>query len=127
MRIWQHIWILEPCDKHDCTCRRESNNLFLVCTLSGVTTCKIFHPCPLEFLLLPSEGHFLLVNNALVFRNNKYSAKLKLNLIVVCPAPNLLASSCEIFRSVVGEVDEELDSRLDMSKLRAHPLKPVIH
>ncbi|XP_066368833.1 sm-like protein LSM8 isoform X2 [Miscanthus floridulus] len=28
---------------------------------------------------------------------------------------------------VVGEVDEELDSRLDMSKLRAHPLKPVIH
>lgn len=68
-----------------------------------------------------------MVNNALVFRNNKYSAKLKLNLIVVCPAPNLLASSCEIFRSVVGEVDEELDSRLDMSKLRAHPLKPVIH
>ncbi|KAG0519562.1 hypothetical protein BDA96_09G274100 [Sorghum bicolor] len=28
---------------------------------------------------------------------------------------------------VVGEVDEDLDSRLDMSKLRAHPLKPVIH
>uniref|UniRef100_A0A0E0L6M0 U6 snRNA-associated Sm-like protein LSm8 n=1 Tax=Oryza punctata TaxID=4537 RepID=A0A0E0L6M0_ORYPU len=29
--------------------------------------------------------------------------------------------------SVVGEVDEELDARLDLSKLRAHPLKPVIH
>ncbi|KAF3785710.1 Sm-like protein [Nymphaea thermarum] len=29
--------------------------------------------------------------------------------------------------SVVGELDEELDSNLDLSKLRAHPLKPVIH
>ncbi|OVA02864.1 Ribonucleoprotein LSM domain [Macleaya cordata] len=29
--------------------------------------------------------------------------------------------------SIVGEVDEELDSNLDMSKLRAHPLKPIIH
>ncbi|EEC79800.1 hypothetical protein OsI_21233 [Oryza sativa Indica Group] len=29
--------------------------------------------------------------------------------------------------SVVGEVDEELDARLDLSNLRAHPLKPVIH
>ncbi|CAM0953412.1 unnamed protein product [Alopecurus aequalis] len=28
---------------------------------------------------------------------------------------------------VVGEVDEELDVALDMSKLRAQPLKPVIH
>ncbi|GLT53117.1 hypothetical protein SLA2020_264100 [Shorea laevis] len=26
-----------------------------------------------------------------------------------------------------GELDEELDSSLDLSKLRAHPLKPVIH
>jgi len=31
------------------------------------------------------------------------------------------------FRSVVGELDEELDSSLDLSQLRAHPLKPVIH
>ncbi|PPD94965.1 hypothetical protein GOBAR_DD08010 [Gossypium barbadense] len=31
------------------------------------------------------------------------------------------------FRSVVGELDEELDSALDLSNLRAHPLKPVIH
>lgn len=30
-------------------------------------------------------------------------------------------------RGVVGEVDEELDAALDMSKLRAQPLKPVIH
>ncbi|KAG1346950.1 Sm-like protein LSM8 [Cocos nucifera] len=30
-------------------------------------------------------------------------------------------------RSVVGELDEELDANLDLSKLRAHPLKPVIH
>ncbi|KAK6787934.1 hypothetical protein RDI58_016459 [Solanum bulbocastanum] len=29
--------------------------------------------------------------------------------------------------SVVGELDEDLDSNLDMSKLRAHPLKPVVH
>ncbi|XP_065634507.1 sm-like protein LSM8 [Quercus suber] len=29
--------------------------------------------------------------------------------------------------SVVGELDEELDAHLDLSKLRAHPLKPVIH
>ncbi|XP_054811643.1 sm-like protein LSM8 isoform X2 [Prosopis cineraria] len=29
--------------------------------------------------------------------------------------------------SVVGELDEDLDSRLDLSKLRAQPLKPVIH
>ncbi|KAJ8559685.1 sm-like protein LSM8 [Lycium barbarum] len=29
--------------------------------------------------------------------------------------------------SVVGELDEELDANLDMSKLRAHPLKPVVH
>ncbi|KAK7294635.1 hypothetical protein RJT34_17525 [Clitoria ternatea] len=28
---------------------------------------------------------------------------------------------------VVGELDEDLDSSLDLSKLRAHPLKPVIH
>ncbi|TXG74328.1 hypothetical protein EZV62_002907 [Acer yangbiense] len=30
-------------------------------------------------------------------------------------------------RSIVGELDEELDSHLDLSNLRAHPLKPVIH
>ncbi|KAF5730406.1 sm-like protein LSM8 [Tripterygium wilfordii] len=29
--------------------------------------------------------------------------------------------------SIVGELDEELDSHLDLSSLRAHPLKPVIH
>ncbi|KAF3959092.1 hypothetical protein CMV_016059 [Castanea mollissima] len=29
--------------------------------------------------------------------------------------------------SVVGELDEDLDAHLDLSKLRAHPLKPVIH
>ncbi|XP_058104004.1 sm-like protein LSM8 isoform X1 [Magnolia sinica] len=29
--------------------------------------------------------------------------------------------------SVVGELDEELDSNLNLSELRAHPLKPVIH
>ncbi|XP_010662026.1 sm-like protein LSM8 isoform X1 [Vitis vinifera] len=29
--------------------------------------------------------------------------------------------------SIVGELDEELDSSLDLSKLRAHPLKPVTH
>ncbi|KAF3339783.1 F-box domain containing protein [Carex littledalei] len=29
--------------------------------------------------------------------------------------------------SVVGELDEHLDANLDLSKVRAHPLKPVIH
>ncbi|XP_047327947.1 sm-like protein LSM8 [Impatiens glandulifera] len=29
--------------------------------------------------------------------------------------------------SIIGELDEELDSQLDFSELRAHPLKPVIH
>ncbi|KAF9591055.1 hypothetical protein IFM89_001265 [Coptis chinensis] len=29
--------------------------------------------------------------------------------------------------SIVGEVDEELDSNLDLSQLREHPLKPIIH
>ncbi|KAL7094234.1 hypothetical protein ACP275_11G089800 [Erythranthe tilingii] len=28
---------------------------------------------------------------------------------------------------IVGELDEELDASLDLSTLRAHPLKPVIH
>ncbi|XP_057427642.1 sm-like protein LSM8 [Lotus japonicus] len=29
--------------------------------------------------------------------------------------------------SVVGELDEDLDKNLDKSKIRAQPLKPVIH
>jgi len=29
--------------------------------------------------------------------------------------------------SVVGELDEDLDSNLDLSQLRAQPLKPVMH
>ncbi|CAN0921807.1 Sm-like protein LSM8 [Linum grandiflorum] len=29
--------------------------------------------------------------------------------------------------SVIGELDEDLDAQLDMSNLRAHPLKPVSH
>ncbi|KAJ6984985.1 hypothetical protein NC653_023088 [Populus alba x Populus x berolinensis] len=29
--------------------------------------------------------------------------------------------------SIVGELDEEIDAHLDLSSLRAHPLKPVIH
>ncbi|EPS73712.1 hypothetical protein M569_01050 [Genlisea aurea] len=29
--------------------------------------------------------------------------------------------------SVVGEIDEELDAGLDLSKVRGRPLKPVIH
>ncbi|VFQ93529.1 unnamed protein product [Cuscuta campestris] len=28
---------------------------------------------------------------------------------------------------VVGELDEELDASLDLSQLRAHPLKAVVH
>ncbi|XP_073043837.1 sm-like protein LSM8 [Primulina huaijiensis] len=29
--------------------------------------------------------------------------------------------------SVVGELDEDLEARLDLTELRAHPLKPVVH
>jgi len=29
--------------------------------------------------------------------------------------------------AVVGEVDEEIDSRIDLSNIRAAPLKPVVH
>ncbi|KAJ6895910.1 hypothetical protein NC651_022212 [Populus alba x Populus x berolinensis] len=29
--------------------------------------------------------------------------------------------------SIVGELDEEIDAHLDLSSLRAHPIKPVIH
>lgn len=32
-----------------------------------------------------------------------------------------------LFRGVIGELDEELDQNLDLSALRAHPLKPVQH
>ncbi|KAG6507274.1 hypothetical protein ZIOFF_032616 [Zingiber officinale] len=32
-----------------------------------------------------------------------------------------------LLRSVVGELDEELDLVNDLSKIKAHPLKPVIH
>ena len=31
------------------------------------------------------------------------------------------------FRAVVGEVDEDLDSRVDFENLRAEPLNPVIY
>lgn len=40
---------------------------------------------------------------------------------------DLVAISSHFCRSIVGELDEELDANLDLSKLRAHPLKPVIH
>eukprot|EP00929_Paragymnodinium_shiwhaense_P117615 TRINITY_DN8844_c0_g2_i2.p2 TRINITY_DN8844_c0_g2~~TRINITY_DN8844_c0_g2_i2.p2 ORF type:complete len:115 (-),score=23.13 TRINITY_DN8844_c0_g2_i2:92-385(-) len=29
--------------------------------------------------------------------------------------------------AVVGEVDEEIDSRIDLANIRAAPLKPVVH
>ncbi|KAL8200307.1 hypothetical protein R6Q57_011646 [Mikania cordata] len=29
--------------------------------------------------------------------------------------------------SIIGELDEEIDANLDLSEVRAHPLKPVIH
>lgn len=29
--------------------------------------------------------------------------------------------------AVLGEVDEEIDSRIDLSNIRAAPLKPVVH
>ena len=32
-----------------------------------------------------------------------------------------------IFRSVIGEVDEDIEINTDLSKIRADPLKPVVH
>ncbi|XP_073154451.1 sm-like protein LSM8 [Henckelia pumila] len=29
--------------------------------------------------------------------------------------------------SIIGELDEDLEARLDLTELRAHPLKPVAH
>jgi hypothetical protein len=34
---------------------------------------------------------------------------------------------CSYFRAVVGELDENLDSRLDLSSIRADPLNQVVH
>lgn len=31
------------------------------------------------------------------------------------------------YRAVVGELDEALDSRMDLSEIRAPPLKPLTH
>ncbi|KAJ3695722.1 hypothetical protein LUZ60_001099 [Juncus effusus] len=43
----------------------------------------------------------------------------------------LLALGLYIIRgdniSVVGEIDEDLEAKLDFSRIRAHPLKPVMH
>ena len=47
-------------------------------------------------------------------------------IIIICLLYLVLQLS-GICRSVVGELDEELDLSLDLSKLRAHPLKQVIH
>lgn len=30
-------------------------------------------------------------------------------------------------RAVVGELDDDLDSNLDLTSLRAQPLKPIVH
>ena len=32
-----------------------------------------------------------------------------------------------IFRAIVGEIDDELDARMDLSVIRAEPLSSVVH
>ena len=32
-----------------------------------------------------------------------------------------------VYRSIIGELDEDLDAHIELSQLRGHPLKPVIH
>lgn len=31
------------------------------------------------------------------------------------------------FRALIGELDEDLDSQIDLNTVRAAPLKPVLH
>lgn len=79
--------------------RKEYNKLCWVCTLSEAITCIKSHPNII--LLTLAEMIFLLM---LTF------------VCIIC-----------LIRGVIGELDEELDASLDFSKLRAHPLKPVMH
>lgn len=34
---------------------------------------------------------------------------------------------CFSFRAIVGELDDEMDARLDLSTIRADPLSSIIH
>ena len=84
--------------------RKVFSSLFWVYTSLGVTTCMSVYPISCH------SFHF---GDLLSHPNPSYVG------LIVFPF-----GFC---RSVVGELDEELDSSLDLSQLRAHPLKPVIH
>jgi hypothetical protein len=70
-------------------------------------------------------------SNAL--RNSK---KLILNQLFYCPASKplfkkFIISDLYFFlflcRAVIGELDEDLDSQIDLTQIKAPPLKPVTH
>lgn len=39
----------------------------------------------------------------------------------------LMCRRCLCFRAVIGEIDEETDSTLDLGNIRAEPLNSVVH
>jgi U6 snRNA-associated Sm-like protein LSm8 len=52
-----------------------------------------------------------------IIRGDNMSVSLPL------PFPSLDSSH----RAIVGELDEDIDSRMDLSEIRAAPLKPLTH
>ncbi|KAI3462251.1 hypothetical protein Pfo_018914 [Paulownia fortunei] len=84
-----------------------------------------FHcPCHLFYLSLLMYMHF---TDAKI---HKYTFFFLIIIFILLSVQQLVLG-LYIIRgdniSIVGELDEELDASLDLSKLRAHPLKPVIH
>ncbi|CAI0551692.1 unnamed protein product [Linum tenue] len=70
-----------------------------------------------EFSLLLSVLRYLKVERCLFVFLQEGVQQLVLGLYII-RGDNI---------SVIGELDEELDAHLDLSNLRAHPLKAVIH
>ncbi|VAH24008.1 unnamed protein product [Triticum turgidum subsp. durum] len=86
----------------------QATNIILDESHERVYSTKISTSLPPPLLLICSQGVMLMLEGV---------QQLVLGLYII-RGDNI---------GVVGEVDEELDAALDMSKLRAQPLKPVIH
>lgn len=54
------------------------------------------------------------------------SSPCELCLITYTPTLVLIII-LNVNRSIIGELDEDLDAHIELSQLRGHPLKPVIH
>ncbi|EYU34224.1 hypothetical protein MIMGU_mgv1a024125mg [Erythranthe guttata] len=64
-------------------------------------------------------------------KHNIVAKKISMFLLVLHEGVELIVFGLYILRGdnigIIGELDEELDASLDLSKLKAHPLKLVIH